>query len=338
MIRPEDADLHPSDSSLTTWTETIGFWFAVPEENIYGNVYVLARPNVGAAISSINVVQGLNRYPFTADLTDPQMHCPCPDSMMSFELQSGLSVDVPEPPNNYHFSYQNIAGSCSFDMSLEGAMPAWDPNDPNENPLLAKPDDDHSDLGLGDAWAGGHLDFLGRVTGELTLRGRTYQIDSMGGMDRSWGTRTELGQAAIAYIHIPFDEDLGIHLVTGIELEAGEVVYGPLRFGYVHEGEKVYGITDASVKGSQQGLSPFQNEITVTDSTGRSFTVRGSAIAGAPWYTFSPSYVTFQSLMHYELDGKHAYGLQADTYGIEFLADRTSRHGSMTAQSFGPGI
>ncbi|MBE7195405.1 MAG: hypothetical protein INR66_23375 [Gordonia polyisoprenivorans] len=338
MIHPEDADLHPVDPSLTTWTETIGFWFAVPEEHIYGNVYVLARPNVGAAISSINVVQGINRHPFTVDLTDPQMHCPCPDSMLSFTLQSGLTVDVPTPPNNYRFAYANIAGSCSFDMTLEGAMPAWDPNDPNENPLLDAPDDDHSDLGLGDAWAGGHLDFVGRVRGELTLRGRSYAIDSMGGMDRSWGTRTELGQAAIAYIHIPFDEDLGIHLVTGIELVGGEVVYGPLRFGYVHEGQKVYGVTDATVTGNQQALSPFQNEISVTDSTGRTLTVRGSAIASAPWYTFSPSYVTFQSLMHYELDGKHAYGLQADTYGIEFLADRTSRHGSRTAHSFGPGI
>lgn len=338
MIRPEDADLHPVDSSVTMWTETIGFWFAIPEEQIYGNVYVLARPNVGAAISSINVVQGLNRYPFTVDLTDPQMHCPCPDSMVNFTLTSGLQVDVPAPPNNYRFRYENIAGQCSFDMTLEGAMPAWDPNDPDENPLLSGPDEDHKDLGLGDAWAGGHLDFLGRVRGELTLRGRTYQIDAMGGMDRSWGTRTELGQAAISYIHIPFDEDLGIHLVTGVELVGGEVRYGPLRFGYVHEGDKVHGITSASVSGNQQGLSPFRNEITVTDSSGRSLTVRGSAIAAAPWYTFSPSYVTFQSLMDYELDGKHAYGLMADTYGIEFLADRTSRHGSLTSQSFGPGI
>lgn len=338
MIRPEDADLHPVDRSLTTWTETIGFWFAIPDEQIYGNIYVLARPNVGAAISSINVVRGLNRYPFTVDLTDPQMHCPCPDSMLSFKLQSGLAVEVPEPPNNYRFAYENIAGTCSFDMTFDGAMPAWDPNDPNQNPLLAAPDGDHSDLGLGDAWAGGHLDFLGRVRGELTLRGRSYRIDSMGGMDRSWGTRTELGQAAIAYIHIPFDGDLGIHVVTGIELVNGEVVYGPLRFGYIHEGESVYGITAATVTGNQHELTPFQNEITVTDSTGRTLTVRGSAVASAPWYTFSPSYVTFQSLMHYELDGKHAYGLQADTYGIEFLADRTSRHGTLTSTSYGPGI
>ncbi|WP_067650443.1 DUF7064 domain-containing protein [Nocardia harenae] len=334
MIRPEDADLHPVDPALTTWTETIGFWFAIPEERIYGNVYVLARPNVGAAISSINVVQGMNRYPFTVDLTDPQMHCPCPDSMLDFQLQSGLRVEVPRPPNHYRFRYDNIAGSCSFDMTLDGAMPAWDVNDPAENPLLAA-DADH---GLGDAWAGGHLDFLGRVRGELTLRGRSYRIDAMGGMDRSWGTRTELGRAAIAYIHIPFDEDLGIHLVTGVELVGGAAVYGPLRFGYVHEGDKVLGIVDATVTGSQQGLTPMHNEIAVTDTTGRTLTVRGTAIAAAPWYTFSPSYVTFQSLMHYELDGRHGYGLQADTYGIEFLADRTSRHGARTAAAFGPGI
>ncbi|WP_439031320.1 DUF7064 domain-containing protein [Gordonia terrae] len=338
MIRPEDAELHPVDPSLTTWTETIGFWFAIPEEQIYGNVYVLARPNVGAAISSINVVQGINRYPFTVDMTDPQMHCPCPDSMLNFSLQSGLEVDVTGPPTDYHFRYENLAGTCSFDMQLTGAMPAWDATDPAENPLLSAPDGDHEDLGLGDAWAGGHLDFVGRVRGELTLRGRRYEIDAMGGMDRSWGTRNELGTTAISYIHIPFDEDLGIHLVTGADLVGGEVVYGPLRFGYIHDRDKVLGLTEASVTGHQQGLSPFQNEITVTDQTGRTITVRGSAIASAPWYTFSPAYATFQSLMHYELNGKHAFGLQADVYGIEFLADRTSRHGSLTAESFGPGI
>ncbi len=337
MIRPEDAEFHASDPSLATWTETVGFWFAIPDEQIYGNVYLLARPNVGAIISSINVVQGVNRYPFSADLTDPQMHAPCPESMMNFELTSGLSVVVDEPPTGYRFKYNNIAGSCQFEMTLRGAMPAWDPNDPAENPLLAL-SDSHSDLGLGDAWAGGHLDFLGRVTGNLTLRGRTYSIDAMGGMDRSWGKRMELGQAAISYIHIPFDENFGIHLVTGIELVDGEVTYGPLRFGYIHEDGKVLGLVDATVAGLQNELSPTSNDISVTDVNGRTVRVRGTASASAPWYTFSPSYVTFQALMHYEYEGKHAYGLMADTYGIEFLADRTSRHGALTPTAFGRGL
>ncbi|MDV6282551.1 hypothetical protein [Rhodococcus jostii] len=326
MIKPEDADFHPNDPVQKRWAETIGFWFAIPEERIYGNIYVLARPNVGATISSINVVQGHNSDPFGVDFTDPHMHVPCPDSMVKFSLENGLSVEVDAPPTGYHFEYESLAGVCSMDMRLEGSMPAWDPNDPSENPLLSV-DPEHSDLGLGDAWAGGHLDFLGRVTGTLELRGKKYTIDSMGGMDRSWGTRTELGQAAISYVHIPFDENFGIHLVMALNHDDDEVSYGPLRFGYVYEAGKVHGITSAQMEGSQVDLLPTSNRIRVTDERGRTYEVYGSAVASAPWYTFSPSYVTFQALMRYELDGRVGYGLMADTWGIEYLAERTSRHG-----------
>lgn len=338
MINPQDADFHPSDRSMTTWAETIGFWFAVPEADIYGNIYVLARPNVGASYSSINVIQGHNHHPFSVDFTDPHMHVPCPDSMVDFTLQNGLHVQVPEPPNHYHFVYESPAdGACSLDLDFTGVMPAWDPNDPAENPLVAV--SGKQDLGLGDAWTGGHLDFVGRVTGTLTLRGTTYQVDAMGGMDRSWGQRTELGQAAISYLHMPFDDDLGFHLVTGIELEKGQVSYEPLRFGYVYDHGNVFGITDATMTGAQaHGLLPFSNEIVLKDERGEQWMLQGSAVANAPWYTFSPSYVTFQALMRYRIGDRTAYGLQADTYGIEFLAERTSRHGRLTPAAFGPGI
>ncbi|MTD12479.1 hypothetical protein GIS00_00790 [Nakamurella sp. YIM 132087] len=338
MIKPEDAEFHPSEASMTTWAETIGFWFAVPEEAIYANVYVLCRPNVGAAYSSINVIQGRNHHPFSVDFTDPHMHVPCPDSMLDFTLQNGLRVTVTKPPNNYRFSYVSPAeDACSFDLTFEGVMPAWDPNDPRENPLLADPD--RTDLGLGDAWSGGHLDFVGRVRGTLRLRGVEYEVDSMGGMDRSWGRRTELGQAAISYLHMPFDDDFGFHVVTGIELDRGQVRYSPFRFGYVYENGGTTGLTEARMTGGQaQGLLPMWNAIEVTDVLGRSWTLRGTAVANAPWYTFSPSYVTFQALVRYDLDGRTAFGLMADTYGIEFLADRTSRHGRLTSTAFGPGI
>jgi hypothetical protein len=338
LINPEDADFHPSDPSMTTWAETIGFWFAVPEADIYGNIYVLCRPNVGASYSSINVIQGHNHLPFSVDFTDPHMHVPCPDSMLDFTLQNGLQVTVTEAPNHYRFVYKSPApDACTIDLTYDGVMPAWDPNDPAENPLLAQPD--KADLGLGDAWAGGHLDFVGRVTGTLTLRDKTYQVDSMGGMDRSWGQRTELGQAAISYLHIPFDDDFGFHVVTGIELDNGCVRYEPLRFGYVYDHGQVFGITDVTMTGAQaQGLLPFTNTIRLTDVRGKTWTVRGAAVANAPWYTFSPSYVTMQALMRYDLDDRTAFGLMADTYGIEYLAERTSRHGRLTAASFGPGI
>ena len=326
MIKPEDADFHPTEPSMTRWAETIGFWFAVPEERIYSNIYVQARPNVGATISSINVVQGINPEPFTADFTDPQMHAPCPSSMLKFSLQSGLSVDVYEPPNHYRFSYRSGNGLCEMELDLAGCMPAWDPHDPADNPLLrAAPT--HTDLGLGDAWAGGHLDFVGRVTGSLTLRGKTYAVDAMGGFDRSWGNRTEYGPAAVNYLHIPFDETFGAHLVMGLDLQEDRVVCDPLRFGYVYDDGGVHGIVDATMQTHYVGMVPSANHVEITDERGRTFTFIGTSIACVPWYSFSPSYVTYQSLMRYENDGKVAHGLQADVWGLEYLAARRSRHG-----------
>ena len=321
MITREDAEFHPSEPSMTTWAETIGFWFALPDEAMYGNIYVQARPNVGATIASVNVVQGHNTEPYTVDFTDPHVHAPCPGSMAHFELVNGLRVDVLDPPTHYTFGYRSLNGACVMELDYRGVMRAWDPHDPADNPLVG------SDLGLGDAWAGGHLDFVGRVTGELSLRGHTYPVDAMGGLDRSWGRRTELGESAISYLHIPFDDDFGAHLVMGSELRDGELVYPTLRFGYVYDHGEVRGIAEATMTAEHAGLLPYANRVSVTDTRGRTLTVTGVAVANAPWYTFSPSYGTFQALMRYEHDGATAYGLMSEVLGIEFLAARTSRHG-----------
>ncbi|GAB3710554.1 DUF7064 domain-containing protein [Nocardiopsis oceani] len=336
MIGPKDAEFHKNDSSLTRWAESIGFWFAIPEERMYGNVYLLARPNVGATISSINVVQGINPEPFTADFTDPHMHTPCPPSMAKFELENGLSVDAYGPPTDYRFTYTSLNGVCEFDLDFTGCMAAWDPNDPAENPLL-NVSNKHRDLGLGDAWAGGHLDYVGRVRGALRLRGKTYEVDAMGGFDRSWGTRTELGEAALTYLHIPFDEDFGIHLVMGMDLVDDDIVCAPLRFGYVYDRGKTYGITAATMEAEHVNMLPTSNRISVTDERGRTYEFIGVAKAATPWYTFSPSYLTNQALMRYEFDGRVAHGLMADVWGIEFLAARRSRHGRAARLSLTEG-
>ena len=275
MIKPEDAEFHARPTGAQYWTETIGFWFTIPEAKLYGNVYVLARPEIGATIASVNVIQGMNSQPYTVDFTDPQMHAPCPPSMLHFDLGTGLRVDCFEPPTAYRFQYNSYAeGACSFDLTFKGCMPAWDATDPNENPLLKK-SEDHEYLGLGDAWAGGHLDYLGKCSGWLELRGQRYEFEEMAGIDRSWGTRREFGPAAISYIHIPFDETFGIHVVTGIELLAGRPEYEPFRFGYIYDDGKVTGVVKATVESDQIALLPHANLIHVTDEHGREFSLRG---------------------------------------------------------------
>lgn len=327
MIVAADADFHPHSPDQKTWAETIGLWFAVPEERLYGNVYLLARPEVGATICSVNAVQGHCREPYEVDFTDPRMHVPCPESMADFSLTNGLRMRAVGPPTDYRIEYRSESGACSLDLDLTGVMPAWDPHDPTDNPLAAG--DDHVDLGLGDAWSKGHLDFVGRTRGELLLRGRRYAVDAMAGMDRSWGPRAELGLTAVSYLHVPFDEEFGVHLVMTVALDDGRVAYPSLRFGYVYDADGVHGVVEAAMSSDHDGLVPASTRITVTDARGRRFELVGEAVASAPWYTFSPAYATFQALMRYELDGRVAHGLMSEVWGIEYLAARTSKHGRL---------
>ncbi len=77
-----------------------------PRRGIFGNVYVLARPNVGIATSSILIGKGFCTQPYEIAFTDPQVHLPCPESFAKFTLGNGLSVNAPTP-KEYDVSYEN---------------------------------------------------------------------------------------------------------------------------------------------------------------------------------------------------------------------------------------
>src|ERR1700732_845873 len=109
MITADDFDFHPRDPSDRTWTETTFIPFGVPEAGVFGNAYVLARPNLGVAISSIIVSKGFCRQPYEIDFTDPQMHLPCPASFTKYSLENGLSVEVTKAPLEYRLTYENAS-------------------------------------------------------------------------------------------------------------------------------------------------------------------------------------------------------------------------------------
>ena len=113
MIRAGDCEFHPRDPADWTWTETTALIFSVPEAGILGNAYVLARPNLGVALSSVAIAQGFCRQPFEIDFNDCQVHLPCPESFTSYSLPNGLSVEVSNAPRDYHLRYEHVLGNCS---------------------------------------------------------------------------------------------------------------------------------------------------------------------------------------------------------------------------------
>lgn len=327
MITTEDSDFHRCDPADHTWTETTFLPFGVPEEGIFGNAYVLARPNLGVVISSIVVSQGFCRQPFEIDFTDPQMHLRCPDSFSKYTLDNGLSVEATRAPTDYHLTYENALGACSFDLNFRGLHQPFDPHDPKENPLLQGDAAKVADPRLGTAWMNGHFEVKGHITGELELRGRRFKVDCYDGMDHSWGPRPEVGTRAVAWISANFGDDLAFHFAVPMNIENGEVSYDKLRFGFVMDKGEVFGLMDAEVKATRVDMLAMSCHIRATDRRGRTYELFGTAVGGHPWHSFNPSHVCYQVLMRYQLGSKVGYGEFGDIFGLDYLADRMSRTG-----------
>jgi hypothetical protein len=330
MITRADFDFHENDGTDRTWTETIGGVFSVPEAGILANVYVLARPNLGVVTSCVNVHQGLCRTPYEIDFHDPQVHLPCPPSLSDFRLESGLSVSV-DDDCGYHFGYRSEDGNCEFELDFKPVMQPWDMHDAATNPLL--PPEGvvaASETGLGAGWAHGHFDLVNEITGTLRLRGQSYDVHCVEGMDHSWGPRPETGgqDVAVTWLHVTLGPRFAMHLAVALDVEGNEVTYGALRFGYVVEDGEVTGITSARVTAEVDSLIPVRNHISATDARGRHYEFRGTSVGGAPWYSWNPFTCSFSSLMEYDDGaGRVGHAMMTDVYGLEFLAARMSRHG-----------
>ena len=326
MITAKDADFHDRDPGDRTWTETTFLPFFIPEPGIFGNLYVLARPNLVIALSSVLVSEGLCLQPYEIDFTDSQMHLPCPASFSSYTLANGLTVNATDGPKAYDFSYRSALDTCSFDLSFTALHQPFDPHDPKENPMLSA-GSQAVDPRMGAHWVNGHFEVKGHVTGRLTLRGREYEVDCYEGMDHSWGPRPELGTRSAAWISANFGPSLAFHLAIPLDLVDGETRYDGLRFGFVAENGVVHGLVSAEVTATHVQRVPTGIRVKATDVRGKQWEFEGSAVAGHPWYSFNPSHVSYQSYMRYRCGELLGYGEAADIFGLDYLGERLSRAG-----------
>lgn len=324
MITAADAEFHERDTTDPDWAETRFISFSIPEEQLLCNIYTLARPNVGAIISDITVQKGIAHHPWQMDFHDPQMHLPCPESYSKFTLRNGLSVEAVRPPYDYHYSYEHNLGSCSMELDFTAVGEPFDCHDPEQNPLLG----DETFNGLGDQWLNGHYDVLGRVTGEVVVRGRRYKVDSVDGADHSWGPRKEEGKRAVGWTAIAFGEDYGLHLVTALDMPHGLIVYDKLRFGFVVEDGQTFGLVEATVDASHLNLIGSANHVRAVDTRGKVHEFWGSAIGGHPQYTINPCQAVYMTNYRYQHGNRIGHGISADCFGLDYLADHLSALGT----------
>ncbi|MDM0032432.1 hypothetical protein QTI33_09875 [Variovorax sp. J22P271] len=324
MIKSSDTEFHRFDPSDRLWTETTYLAFNVPEAALHGTLYVLARPNMGVAMSSVVIARGVRRRPHEVDFCDPQIHLPCPESYARFTLANGLSVEA-ESLTDWRFAYEHKLKACSFELSLRGMHHPFDPTDPRENPAAAKASQ-VSDPRVGDAWSHGHFDLKGRIRGALTLRGQRYEVHCYEGMDRSWGPRNETPDRATAYISVNCGEDMSMWLTMTLDVSPdGHARYEKLNSGFIVEHGVVTPVVAATVEATTVDMLAISDRILAVDARGRSHEFLGAAIGTRPMGSINPSIAAFVSLMRYQYAGRVGHGGHGKLFGLNYLAQRLAR-------------
>lgn len=288
-----DDTLHiPPDTADTWWTETFWFTFAVPEERLFGNLYLYFRPLLGSIGGGLWLFDDTGTTPWDAPYVSFQHHLPLPDDldMRDAQLPGGLYLRALEAGSRYAFGIENdeITAHLQFD-----AIAA---------PLLTFPKPKPPFTGAH------HVDQPGHVTGRISLAGKEMVADAYLMRDRSWGRRTDLRGVKAGYDYAFPDADNGF---LGLSLDQGEdrVVMGfVIRDGEWHRavGGRRHVERDAS------GM-PTAIDIEVVDEAGRKVSGRGDVVTRFSHLIY-PSMLVHQGLVRWETDLGTAWAEDQDVW------------------------
>ena len=314
MITARDVRRHEPPTNDPTFAETNYFGFYMPEEGINCAIYVLLRPNVGVALSAVALIQGENASHYDALYCDYQVHLPMPaGDLDDFELANGLKIKAVDPPAGYEIDYVGYGGT-EVHVAYEALMPPYDINDVEMDPIAAA---EQGEAAGWDAAYKGHYDQTGEFTGEVRVRGKSYNVNCVSTMDHSWGVRPEMDLPTISWLHAHFGRDLAVHCIFSIDPYRTDEM-APFAYGYILEDGEVYGLTGGKGRASRDRFQLNTIELDVTDVRGKRFNVTGNTIANCPWVAW-PGICDFQSLVRWELAGRIGYGEVQDVLPVSYI-------------------
>jgi hypothetical protein len=298
VLSAADDDLHPPASDDGSWTETAWFAGAVPERGLVVWTYPLFRPELGIMSCGVYVWETGAEELWQLPYYRTWWHLPIPEGISAtrFELSNGLSYECLEPLTAYRIRYAD-----GDEMRLDMTFTAL-----------------HAPHPVGVAPGGrGHLDQLGRVTGELRLRGERLAIECLEMRDRTWSPRRESRQGAyVSYSYGASSPESAFHVSTRWDHERGRAV--PLTGFVLRDGETT-GVPDGACEVSRDERGrPVGVRVRGTDANGRAIEAVGlvvsrMALPSTPWFVWA-------CLVRWTLDdGTTAYGEHQDTWSPGML-------------------
>lgn len=325
MITADQIDYNTPPEARYDWVETMLFPVIVPEENIYALIYCASRPVLGVMANQIMIYGALSDTKAEMLHYYDNQHLPLPKSYTHITSPSGLEVRAVEPPRKFRIDYVAPDGTAEIHVDWEGMMEPFDIHDPNHSPQAGGAEDMHADIKVGAKHKAGHIDMTGRIRGTMTVRGRTYQVDSIERMDRSWGPRNPMVIKNMYIVSATFGEDLALHMICPWNPDRPQGRQFQLTHGYVLENGEVFGLTSQlEMRSVHHGLVLTGLEMTVTDTRGKSFDLIALANSAGPWAPY-PSAQTHNSLMRWRYGPRVGYGVVMANYSLPYLMDKHHR-------------
>jgi hypothetical protein len=252
--------------------------------------------------------KGVKKFNISCELVDFR-NCMSGDAVANFtdyKLDSGLSVEMTRPSQEFRLRYDDPALGNSFDV-VQTAVGA---------PLM---------------WPGNkHFEQIMRCRGKITLRGESFDVDCFTMRDRSYGEYRAEAALAIppnTWASATFGEDFAF-CVVGMEdvglnpIWKGKFDVAPestLRFGWmIVDGERIT-ISKVRMKlDYDANLLPSRIYLLMTDSRGRDHEAVGETYA-ATW--FSPWLNARMPIcaMRWRCDGREATGEVQSLQFTEFV-------------------
>lgn len=316
MIRPEDVQFHTPEDVDHVWAETNFFSFYVPEPNLTGWIYTVARPGTGAMVCDIEVMDRIGRITLETVYFDFQQHMPIPDKLENYSLPNGLTLRTENEPRDYIVDYQGT-DDTAFKLKFAGLMEPFDIHDPDMDPLAST---DPAKSGFGSAYAN-HFDMTVNVTGQARIRGTDYAVDCVTTMDHSWGPRNERGMNPMGWINGNFGTDCAFSTIWKFDQFKQGWDQFELAHGYMLIGGEVRGLTKGRIRATRQGPFPMGYEAVVTDADGRDYRFLGNTVNQTPWACYS-NIMAINTTVRWFYEGREGYGLAQENWPLDRLTGK----------------
>ena len=273
-------------------TETAWFSFVVPERNMGGWLYTMVRPTIGTVAGGVWVWDDTAVYPWQVPYSRNLAVMPLDRSqdLDRIDLANSVSITTVKPRMVYDLAFSD-PGKLELDLRFAGTMEPFGLENASVN--------------------GAHFDQVGRMSGEIVLRGESIKIDCLSVRDRSWGERREDIVPHVAYITGIGDEQNSFLAITDTHREGIPI------YGYIQRDGEVAPVVSGRRTDKRDPHHGWISSITVElkDTLGRELRAEGRPASRI--IIDRRSFIDCNSLVEWSYDGfTSAWGEDQDLWSM----------------------